>query len=276
MIELDTSTLDEIARLICGDDGPLYRKGWELRDFMQRAGITDAPGQDGIPRRQWTRQALEGSDGEVTNGERAILRLADAREYAAEKAAYQETLQRLSEILRLEGLQVIHDRRGRPGLAEPDEQESREAFLQTELKVSLAQVITDQAMAAVAEQRLREARTCQEAGAHTATIIMLGSLLEGVLIATAIERTPDGLPKSRDHITLEELINLAHKQGWIQVDAKMGSHLIRSYRNLVHPAAQLRMGDPPDADTLDMCWPVVNATLNDLAVSARRSTTQGA
>jgi hypothetical protein len=56
----------------------------------------------------------------------------------------------------------------------------------------------------------------------------------------------------------------------------MGSHLIRSYRNLVHPAAQLRIGDPPDADTLEMCWPVVNATLNDLAVSARWSTTQGA
>jgi hypothetical protein len=187
--------------------------------------------------------------------------------------AYQETLQQLSGILRLEGLQVIHDRRGRPTLAELDEPgESKEALLRTELKVSLAQVITDQAMAAVAEQRLREARICQEAGAYMATVIMLGSLLEGALISTAIERLQGGLPKSQDRIGLEELINLAHEKGWIQVDAKMGSHLIRSYRNLIHPAAQLRMGDPPDADTLEMCWPVVNATLNDLAESTRRRT----
>jgi hypothetical protein len=275
MIDLDASTLDEIARLLCGDDGPLYRKGWELRDFMQRAGLADVPDQDGAPRRPWTRQALEGGDSQAMNAERAILRLADAREYAGEKAAYQETLRQLSDILSLEGLQVVHDRRGRPRLAELDEpRESKEALLRVELKVSISQVITDHAMAAVAEQRLREAKTCQEAGAYVATLIMLGSLLEGVLIAVVEERLPGDPPKPLDRIGLEELINLAHKSGWIQVDAKLGSELIRRYRNLVHPAAQLRIGDPPDADTLDMCWPVVNATLNDLAESARRSATR--
>ena len=36
MSRLDDSTIDEIARLLCGDDGPLYRKGWELQNFLSR------------------------------------------------------------------------------------------------------------------------------------------------------------------------------------------------------------------------------------------------
>jgi hypothetical protein len=271
MIEVDASTLDEIARLLCGDDGPLYRKGWELRDFIQRARMVGVPDQDGSYRRQWARRALEGDDGTRTNAERAILRLADAREYAGEKAAYEETLRQLSQILTLEGLQITHDRRGKPELIDLDEPaQSREALLQTELRVSLSQVIADQALASLAEQRLREAEICRDAGAYMAALVMLGSLLEGVLIAAVQERIPGTPPKPLDRLMLEELIIMAHKKGWIQVDAKLGAGLIRCYRNLVHPTAQLRIGDPPDADTLAMCWPVVNATLNDLAESAQR------
>jgi hypothetical protein len=274
MAELDSSTLDEITELICGDDGPLYRKGHELQDFLRRSGITGIPNYDGSYRRSWTRQALDGSEGETTNAERAILRLADPREYAAEQDAYQETLRRLAEILSLEGLQILHDRRGRPRLTELDDtgpDGARDVLGGTELKVSVAQVVADQALAAVAEQRLNEARVCHAAGAYMASIIMLGSMLEGVLVAVVAERLSGNPPKPLDRMGLEELINLAHREGWIQVDVRMGSELIRRYRNLVHPRAQLRMGDPPDADTLDICWPIVNATLNDLASTASRT-----
>jgi hypothetical protein len=274
MIELDESILDEIADLICGDDGPLYRKGWEIREFLRRSGIEDVPDYDGSYRRSWTRQALH-DDTDTTNAERAILRLADPREYASEKTAYQETFRRLNEILSLEGLQIVHDKRGRPQFAEMDsteEEKARNKLRGTVLKVSISQVITDPSLAAVAQQRLNEARTCHEAGAYMAAIIMLGSLLEGVLVAATSDRLPGSPPKSLDHMALEQLINLAHQQGWIQVDVRMGSDLIRRYRNLVHPRAQLRMGDPPDADTLDICWPIVNATLNDLAATALGNT----
>ena len=265
MTELDASTLDEIAWLMCGDDRPLRRKGWELQEFLRRAGIS-VPDYDGSYRRQWTRRALEGDSDGVPNAERAILRLADRREYATEKTAYQETLQKLGEILSLENLELTQDRRGRPGLAETCEPaQAAEALLRAELKVPITQVIADEALAAAVEQRLGEARLCEQAGAYVAAIIMLGSLLEGVLIATVSERLPGELDRRRNHIGLQELIILAHKEQWIQVDARLGSDMIRQYRNYVHAAAQARMGHLPDADTLKMCWPVVNATLNDLA-----------
>lgn len=268
MNDLDPSTLDELVELLCGDDGPLHRKGWQLRDFLRRAGIPGVPDYDGSYRRQWTRQILEGHDGEITNAERAALRLADPREYAGEQSARLETLQRLSEILSLEGLKILFDSRGQPRLAalnDTDDGEALESLRGTELKVAVTQVVANPALAAAAEQRLTEARICQRAGAFIAAVIMLGSLLEGVLVAVADERLKGNAPKSLDAIGLEELINLAHKQKWIQVDVQVSSVLIRRYRNFVHPRAQLRMVDPPDADTLDICWRIVNATLNDLA-----------
>jgi hypothetical protein len=38
--------------------------------------------------------------------------------------------------------------------------------------------------------------------------------------------------------------------------------------NLVHPWAEIRAGHAPDRDTVDMCWPVIIAALNDLAATA--------
>jgi hypothetical protein len=262
MARLDDSTIDEITRLLCGDDGPLYRKGWELQGFLSRAGIANVPEYDGSPRRLWTREVIDGGGEEHSNAERAALRLADPREYANEKVAYQETLRRLDEVLLPEGLRIVQDRYGRPELGDADLSVTR-----VDLKVSMDQVVSDPALAKVIQQRLDEARLCHDGGAYIATIIMLGSLLEGVLLSAVEERLASP-PRSLDRMGLHELIELAHRHGWIQVDVKMGSELIRSYRNLVHPRAQVRMGAPPDADTVDICWPVVNATLNDLAATA--------
>jgi hypothetical protein len=65
MSRLDDSTIDEIGRLLCGDDGPLYRKGWELQNLLCRAGIADVPEYDGSPRRLWTNEVITGGEGNV-------------------------------------------------------------------------------------------------------------------------------------------------------------------------------------------------------------------
>jgi hypothetical protein len=267
MLDFDESTLDEIARLICGDDGPLYRQGWELREFFRRARIRDVPEFDGASRRAWALEVLSGTDEEKSNAERAILRLADPREYPEEKAAFTQALERLNRILILDGFRVEHIR-GRPQLIECDPEIPADPTVpQVQLKVTMAEVLTDPALAAVAQQRLDEARICHANRAYMATIIMLGSLLESILVGTTADRLAGPPPRPLDNIGLQDLINLAHREGWIQIDVQKGSDLIRTYRNLVHPRAQLKMKHTPDADTVDMCWPIVNATLNDLAAT---------
>ena len=54
----------------------------------------------------------------------------------------------------------------------------------------------------------------------------------------------------------------------VEFDVKTASELVRHYRNMVHPWAEVRRKHTPNRDTADICWPVVNAVLNDLAATA--------
>lgn len=268
MNELDPSTIDEIAAFLVDNDSPRYLSGPKLREFLARAGI-EVQDSGATSRRELARQALSGGTGKVTNAELAVLRLADPREYAADRSVYEETIREIGEILRPEGLKLVHDDRGRPALGELSvARESDDRLRGITLKVSLGQVVRDPALAMVAQERLHEAELCNRAGAYVASVIMLGSLLESVLLAAAQERLRRPPPKPLDRLGLLDLIKLAREEDWIELDAELGSELVRQYRNQVHANRRLAMGHPPDADTLGMCWPVVYAILNDLAATA--------
>ena len=271
MIELDTSTKDEVARLMTGDDDRrLYRTERKLLALLRNAGVDSPSGDLPTPRGVRARQALDSSSSGISNAERIIIRLADPREYGTGNAdAYEETLSRLDEILGLEGLKIVHSNLNKPAIVPIGSAQNPDALRDTKLLVSLSQVVSDPELAAVAQQRLDEAEHCYTAEAYIACVIMLGSLLEGVLLDAASSRLEE-LPKPAKDISLFELINLAHDNRWIQLDARLGSDLIRQHRNFVHADLQRREGSPPDKDTLDMCWPIVNAILNDLAASSSK------
>lgn len=132
----------------------------------------------------------------------------------------------------------------------------------------LRDLVDDPDLASAVQLRLDEARLCQEHGAYTSAVIMLGSLLEGVLIHAADTRTAAiPLTRAARDTRLQELIQHAHTNRWIDQDAKMASDLLRTYRNLVHPLAEKRTRHSADFDTADLCWSTVNAVLNDLAAS---------
>lgn len=274
----DDSTLTEIAHLICGDEPPLlYRKGYEIAAFFQRAGWDDVPEYDGsTPRHRWTRELLKERQEDGTDeAERAVLRLASRLEYYNQQQEYRATLKRLNEILVLDGRR-IGEVGGQLALVHCEagfEDEVRQ-LPRVELKVSVAEVVSDPELAATVQLRLDEARTCYEHGAYTSAVIMLGSLLEGVLAHAAQVRAASvSMPKPLRNMGLNDFLNFAYENKWIEYDAKLSSELIRQYRNLVHPLAERQKGHSPNRDTLDMCWPVVNATLNDLAATATATAT---
>ncbi|MFF0623806.1 hypothetical protein [Streptomyces sp. NPDC004296] len=268
----DDSTLTEVAHLICGDEPSLiYRKGYEIAGFFERAGWDDVPEYDSTPRHKWALELLkERQEDGTDDAEHAILRLANRLEYFNQQKEYHVTLKRLNEILVLDGRRIGDDG-GQPVLVRCEagfEDEVRQ-LPRVELKVSVTEVVSDPALAATVQLRLDEARTCYEHGAYTSAVIMLGSLLEGVLAHAAHVRAAGvRTPKPLGKMGLNDFVDFAYQNKWIEHDAKLASELVRHYRNLVHPLAEKRTGHSPNRDTLDMCWPVVNATLNDLAATA--------
>ncbi len=279
---LDAKTLEALAELICGDDGPVYRKGWELPGFFKRAGL-ECPDHDGSTRKWWTLDRLREYQEVPRALERVILRLADPKEYAGDGETAGEVVRRLNRILRVEGLEVVLEgakprvRGAKPGavlagagagtpVAMPD----------------FKHLIGDSKLADTLAARWQEAERCVAAGAHLAGIVMMGSLLEGLLIAVVRLRPAEANrarsaprdPRSGrawpfQRWSLHDLIKVAHECGWLQRDAKDFSDRLRDYRNLVHPWQQRSMMVVPDEDTCAIGWQVVRAAVNDLAAALR-------
>ncbi|MFC6021863.1 hypothetical protein ACFP2T_37590 [Plantactinospora solaniradicis] len=268
--DVDDNTLDEIARIACGDhDRLVYRRGAELPKLLQQAGWNNVPRYSGDHRRGWLSQQLRARRDVPGAIDAVVRRLADRREYVHrnEPLAVAEVTQALNLVLAAEGFEVAHSQ-GRP-LVRPykpstdQEQDPPDVVLH----VSMTDLVRDPDLAAVLESRLTEARICDRNGAYASAIIMLGSLLEGVLLDALKARMPNP-PRPLDRWGLHDLIETAHKEEWIQADVHGFAGKLREYRNLVHPNAQLKIGHAPDRDTVSMCWPVINAALNDLAATA--------
>lgn len=144
------------------------------------------------------------------------------------------------------------------------------------LREALDKAVWPSDLRTILRSRLDEAVTCCENGSHVAAIIMLGSLIEGILIDATTTRPVSVPPRSDlNRIGLDDLLALARDNGWIGNDVtRYPCAALRQYRNLVHPRAQMRMpGPPPDRGTVELCWPVVRAVLNDLISTREKPTT---
>ncbi|MFG2006832.1 hypothetical protein ACGFNU_47570 [Spirillospora sp. NPDC048911] len=267
MQRLDDNTLHQIAQLICGNDTDYYRRGHDIEKFFADAGWNAPPQWDGETRFTWTLNQLRERSSDSEAIESVIRRLCDPREYLGEPHTTAAGItQALNAVLVHEGYKVERPG-GRPRIVECDPTLGAPGSLApVTLKVTMDQVVSNPGLARVLQGRLNEAQTCSDNGCSIAAIIMLGSILEGVLLEAAMTR-PTQRRQPLKQLSLHQLIELAHRHGWVGVDVVKYCHTLREYRNLVHPHAQIRMGDAPDRDTLNISWPVVYATLNDLAAS---------
>jgi hypothetical protein len=282
-LNLDAQTLEPLAELICGDGGPVYRQGHKLAPFFRSAGL-ECPDHDGSTRKWWTLTMLSEYATQPGALKRILLRLADPREYRGNAGETEAAIRDLNGILAIEGLEVWLDgitprlRRVNPALrpATPP----TPAPPVTRAVPDFAVFSDDEALIRILEERWREADRCVRADAHLSAIIMMGSLLEGALVAVAKARPADAnrastAPHDRDgkvkrytEWTLNNLIEVAHECRWIEADVRDFAQALRDYRNLVHPWEQLQRQVTPDADTCEIAWSVVQAAMNDLAAAS--------
>lgn len=276
---MDHQTLEQIAEFICGDgeDFLVYRTGSELTRFFQRVGFSNFI-HDGSTRKWWTLSVLEGlSD---NNLKAVISRLADPREYKGDQKKVTQAIKKLNNVLMIEGLKVELNginpiiKEITPNFSEPEEQKELKSlpppdFLKLKLEPGLGEILSD---------RWNETQKCFDSQAYLAATILMGSLLEGILLATfqkfpkevnqssqAPKDTNTGKVKYFAEWTLSEMINVGHDLKWIDLDVKKFSHSLREFRNLIHPYQQMILKTSPDEDTCNISWLVVQAATNDLA-----------
>ena len=164
----------------------------------------------------------------------------------------------------------------------PAAQDAEAHFLGRDFKsVSLQSVVGDPVLLLVMESRLAEAARCLEAGAPLAAIFLSGSLLEGLLLGAANARPQDfsqapNSPKTHVGVKpfhewrLAELIDVAFEVGCITLDVKRFSHVLRDFRNYIHPHLQMRAKFTPDKHTALICLQVLRAAIACLGGEKRQ------
>lgn len=129
------------------------------------------------------------------------------------------------------------------------------------------------------DRRWREAQKCVHIEAYTSAIILMGSILEGLLLARAqsgastayqSSRAPsknDGSAIPIQEWTLNTLIEVAADVGWIQTDRSKFSHALRDSRNVVHLWQAVMSRAKFDEATCKTSWNVLDASVEDLIKS---------
>jgi len=131
----------------------------------------------------------------------------------------------------------------------------------------------------ILERDYQEVVTCRETGCWKASIILCGSLLEGILYdllkqnetkALASKEAPKD--KSGDSVPLEDwfityLINTAADLDLIEKGIKALHHTTKDYRNLVHPTNEIKSSYKLKKEEADNAFAILNMLIKDLSES---------
>ncbi|MDQ2962940.1 MAG: hypothetical protein M3R31_07240 [Pseudomonadota bacterium] len=283
MKRLDDSTLEAVAETICGAGegagggydvpGP-YRTKTQICDFFRRAGV-DPQGMSST-RKWFVLESLQAING-TPKLDSILKRLASPKEYRGDAVVTQSVTDYLNQILQVEGLELalvgvepqIRERKVMASTPKP-----KDTLL--EAPPDFGRLVQDSSLADILTFRWAEAQRCFRSDAHLSSVVMMGSILEGVLLhkaehnmrtanqAKAAPKDKLGAVRPIHDWRLSALIDVAHEAGWLQGDVKRFSHALRESRNIVHPYVQRILGDRPDGDTCRICWQVVRAAVADL------------
>ena len=128
-------------------------------------------------------------------------------------------------------------------------------------------------------KRWLDAQICSHQKCYLASIILMGSILEGLLLArvslsptdayrsSKVPKDKNGKPKNYNDWNLNTLIDIATDVGWIKSDRGKFGHALRESRNVVHPWGEVISRANFDEYTCSTSWEVLKASVNDLIQS---------
>lgn len=131
----------------------------------------------------------------------------------------------------------------------------------------------------VLSRRWLDAQKCRHAKCYLAAVVMMGSILEGLILARTSMDPPSAYksakaPKGKSgrqipyhDWNLSTLIDIAVDLGWLKMDRGKFGHALRESRNIVHPWAEIAMNSNFDESTCATSWEVLKASVADLLAS---------
>lgn len=143
------------------------------------------------------------------------------------------------------------------------------------------QLPMDSVMNGVLIERMEEAEKCLAAGAFLSSVVMAGSVLEGMCLGYGSQH-PERVNRQYISAFGKDAPKLAswRLHDWIRVLGALGDlspnvekfgHALRDFRNFIHPAEQLAHNFVPDRHTARISFHVAVAAAEDLKRAAERN-----
>ena len=229
--------------------------------------------------------------------ERVILRLVDLKTYKGDKQLLRLAKTSMDDILAMDGFGVgyvghtpVILRAAQMDLGEffesSGESPNADEFLKQQFSedIQVDELGLDPSLTENLQGRIDEVKSAPTDNMPLACIFLLGSTLEGLLLAVALKdpsafgaakaAPKDGRGKTKKLYDwkLAELINVSHELDVLSLDVKRFSHELRDFRNFIHPYQQVSLRFSPDQNTVDICWHVFKAAFSQLKKHTSEST----
>jgi hypothetical protein len=155
----------------------------------------------------------------------------------------------------------------------------------TDAPPNFSQLVADATMQAILARRWDEVQKCISSKANLAATVMMGGLLESLLLARingsldkpAVFKSKTapqdktgktvGLPEWK----LVHMVDVAHELGWITKSAKDVGHVLRDFRNYIHPHKEHTDGVLISEDDACIFWEVTKAISRQMLGSVGKS-----
>ena len=287
-MQLNTKTLEKLRIIINGDGTTDYRSGPKLVDFFNTLGFNDSYGQGFPSRWAYTDERLKAING-TPELDKCIKNTFAVFNYIGRIAELDTLLADFNQYMAFDKWSVVRDNdtitfkkldkvvvesgKGNPAEIKEDE------FLKMTFNVNIDSIGLDSNVNEIIKLRLKEVEACIGNEASLASLILIGSIMEGMLLGTALmypqqfNQAPSA-PKEKDtgkvrkfpDWTLNNFIDVASEVGLLKHDVKKFSHVVRDFRNYIHPYEQMSSRFFPDKQTALICFQVLKAAISQVGV----------
>lgn len=286
-MQLCDKTLEQL-RIIINSDGTVdHRKGFELVSFFNKLGFHDVYKPGDFPSRwKYTDEKLQKINGtpeldKCIRNTFAVVnyvgRVAELDTLIANFNRYLSfdkwSVVRENEVITFKRLDKVVVDNGKNVTADMKEAD----FLKIAFDVNVDLLGLDSSVGEVIKQRLKEVEVCIGVEAPLASILLIGSIMEGILLGMAtsypklFNQSPSA-PKDKDtgkvqpfqNWTLNSYIDVASEIGLLKQDVKKFSHIVRDFRNYIHPYEQMSSRFSPDKQTALICFQVLKAAISQI------------
>ena len=265
-----------------------YRSGPNLVNFFNQLGFHDQYAYGGGFPSRWayTDEKLQRLNG-TPELDKCIKMVFNPAEFVGKVDELRLCLNEFNEYLAFDGWKVevrntgveIHRTTG-PDIEsklrkyDSDKEMTESDFLQVEIEeIDISKINVEEMLKPVLEARMKEMKACFKSQAYLSVIFLAGSMLEGILLSLANQnprrfndaanapKGKDGGVKSLYEWSLFNLISVAHELGILKQDVAKFSHVLRDFRNFIHPYQQMSERFYPDENTAKICMQVMKGAL---------------